>query len=79
VSFEGEKNLTEAGAWARRSVRHAWNDERVLRRAMNLLERLGDRAGALRLYDEFSTRLRTDLDAEPSAETAALWKAIRSR
>jgi len=79
AAFEGEQQLTEAGAWARRAVRHAWNDERILRRAMNLLERLGDRAGALRLYDEFSTRLRTDLDAEPSAETAALWKAIRSR
>ena len=79
VALEGEQRLTEAGTWARRAVRHAWNDERILRRAMNLLERLGDRAGALRLYDEFSTRLRTDLDAEPSAETAALWKAIRSR
>jgi serine/threonine-protein kinase len=79
VAFEGEQHLTEAGAWARRAVRHSWNDERILRRAMNLLERLGDRAGALRLYDEFSTRLRADLDVEPSAETTALWKAIRSR
>jgi len=79
ITFEGDQRLTEAGAWARRAVRHAWNDERILRRAMNLLERLGDRAGALRLYDEFTTRLRSDLDAEPSAETIALWKAIRSR
>ena len=46
---------------------------------MNLLDRLGDRAGALRLYDEFSTRLRADLDVEPSSETIDLWKAIRSR
>lgn len=79
VTFEGDQRFTQAGTWARRAVRHAWNDERVLRRAMNLLERLGDRAGALRLYDEFTTRLRTDLDAEPSAETIALWTAIRSR
>ena len=79
VAFEGEQQLTEAGAWARRAVRHSWNDERVLRRAMNLLDRLGDRAGAVRLYDEFSSRLRADLDVEPSAETTALWKAIRAR
>jgi serine/threonine-protein kinase len=79
ITFEGDQRLTQAGTWARRAVRHAWNDERILRRAMNLLERLGDRAGALRLYDEFSTRLRADLDAEPSAETIALWTAIRSR
>jgi len=79
VAFEGEQHLTDAASWARRAVRHAWNDERVLRRAMILLERLGDRAGALKLYDDFAARLRTDLEADPSSETRTLVNAIRSR
>lgn len=79
VAFEGDSKLTEAGASARRAVRHAWTDERVLRRAMTLLDRLGDRAGAVKLYEEFSGRLRADLDVQPSAETTALVNAIRAR
>jgi serine/threonine-protein kinase len=78
ATFEGERQLTEAGSWARRAVRHAWTDERVLRRAMNLLDRLGDRAGAIKMYDEFSNRLRADLDVEPSSETITLANTIRS-
>jgi DNA-binding SARP family transcriptional activator len=78
ATFEGDQQLTEAGSWARRAVRHSWNDERVLRRAMKLLDRLGDRAGAMKIYDEFSTRLRSDLDVEPSAETIALANTIRA-
>ncbi len=76
--FERDKELTEAGSWARRAVRHAWTDERVLRRAMNLLDRLGDRAGAIKIYDDFSNRLRADLDLEPSSETMTLANTIRS-
>ncbi len=79
VRFEGEDQLTKAGSMARRAVRHAWTDERVLRRAMGLLDRLGDRAGAIKIFDEFATRLRADLDVEPSTETAALAQSIRSR
>jgi DNA-binding SARP family transcriptional activator len=44
-----------------------------------MLDRIGDRAGAVKLYEEFAARLRTDLDVEPSPETSALVKAIRSR
>jgi DNA-binding SARP family transcriptional activator len=45
---------------------------------MKLLDRLGDRAGAMKIYDEFSTRLRSDLDVEPSAETISLANTIRA-
>jgi serine/threonine-protein kinase len=69
--------LTEAGAWAKRAVRYSWNDERTLRRALTLIARGGDRAGALSLYDEFASRLKADLDALPSDETVALVKQIR--
>jgi len=78
VNYEWNRQLTEASAWARRAVRHAWTDERVLRRAMSLLDRLGDRAGAIKMYGEFATRLRADLDVEPSTETTTLVNTIRS-
>jgi DNA-binding SARP family transcriptional activator len=79
VALEGDRRLTDAGVWARRAARHAWTDERVLRRAMSMLERLGDRAGAVKLYEVFAARLRADLEVEPSAETNALMKSIRAR
>jgi len=72
------EQLTEAGRWARRAVRYAWDDERALRRAITLLDRLGDRAGALRLYDEFARRLRAEYEAEPSRETLAMAAALRT-
>lgn len=78
VRFEGEQQLTQASSMARRAVRHAWSDERVLRRAMILLDRLGDRAGAIRMFDEFARRLRADLEIEPSSESVALANTIRS-
>jgi serine/threonine-protein kinase len=76
---EGENQFTDAGVMARRAVRFSWNDERVLRRALTMLDRLGDRAGALGVYEEFARRLRSELDAEPSAETAALVATMRTR
>jgi DNA-binding SARP family transcriptional activator len=79
VSLEAEHQLSNAGSWARRAVRHAWDDERVLRRAVTMLDRLGDRAGAVKLYEDFVARLRADLDVEPSAETVTLVNAIRAR
>ncbi|SOD03103.1 transcriptional activator domain-containing protein [bacterium JGI 053] len=54
-------------------------DERALRRLMSLLDGMGDRAGALRAHAGFAARLRADFDAEPSAETEALVRAIRAR
>jgi serine/threonine-protein kinase len=76
--FEKDASYTIASKWARRAVRFAWDDERMLRRALTLLDRSGDRAGALRLYEEFARRLKDELDAEPSPETAALAKQLRA-
>lgn len=76
-SQEGS-NLTDAGHWARRAVRFRWDDERALRRALSLLAAIGDRAGALRLYEEFARRLRAELEADPSRETVALARALRT-
>ena len=76
--MEADSRLSDAGVWARRAVRYSGTDERVLRRAMTMLDRVGDRAGALRLFEDFARRLRTDLDAAPSAETAALVATMRA-
>jgi TolB-like protein/Flp pilus assembly protein TadD len=51
----------------------------LVRRFVVLLDRLGDRTGAVSAYDEFAERVRTDLEAEPSAETTAVIAAVRDR
>jgi len=76
-SLEDDSRLTDAGRMARKAVRYSWDDERVLRRTITMLARIGDHAGALRLFDEFAERMRTELDADPSPETIALADTLR--
>ena len=75
--LETDSRLTDAAHMARHAARLAWNDERVLRRSLGMLERLGDRAGALRLFDAFARRLRLEYESEPSPETIAVVAALR--
>lgn len=77
-TLESEDRKTEAGLWAKKAVRNFWGDERVLRRTLTMLARLGDHAGALKLYEEFAERMRTELEAEPSPETIALAHSLRA-
>jgi serine/threonine-protein kinase len=70
--FETNDQYSDAAGMARIAIRYSWSDERALRRALLMLERLGDRAGALRLYEEFARRLRQELETEPSRETIEL-------
>ncbi len=76
-TFEQDASMTIAARWARRAARFSWDDERTLRRALALLDRAGDRSGALRLYDEFAQRLKADFAADPSPETEALVRQLR--
>ncbi|MBK8058944.1 MAG: hypothetical protein IPK33_14220 [Gemmatimonadetes bacterium] len=76
---ESGDDLTDAGRWARRAADFAPEDERRLRRVMELLERIGDTAGALRLYDRFERRLARDFQASPAAATRALIARLRQR
>ena len=71
--------LTDAATYGRRAVSLAPDDEGAFRRLVALLERLGDRAGVLREYDQFARRLKQEFDAEPAAETRTLIKAVRAR
>jgi serine/threonine-protein kinase len=75
--LEQDKKMTLAGSWAKKAVQYAGTDERVLRRTMSMLDRLGDKAGALRIFRDFSHRLELELDAKPSAETRALAEKMR--
>lgn len=75
--LESEDELSMAGQVARRAVHFSWDDERMLRRALEMLERLGDRSGGLQLYAEFCRRLRSDFDALPAPETVALAERLR--
>jgi TolB-like protein/Tfp pilus assembly protein PilF len=50
-----------------------------LRRLLRLLDRAGDRAGAVQAYETFARQLGRDLDVEPAPESQALITAIRVR
>jgi len=70
----------EAGArWAERGLWLAPLDEALVRQQISILDRLGDRAGAVQTYEGFAARLERELDVRPSAETQALLTAVRER
>jgi serine/threonine-protein kinase len=68
----------QAVAFGRRACELEPDQEGGWRRLMTLQDRLGDRAGALRTYDELAARLRREYDADPSTETAALAAKLRA-
>ncbi len=72
-------DLGAAAEWARRSIRLGLHDEDILRRLIALLDRRGDRAGAVQAYEEFAQQLRTELETEPSAETKAVLAEVQAR
>jgi len=77
--YETRSNLTTAAHWARRAIELAPSDEATVRRLISLLDRHGDRAGALAAYEAFARRVAEEYDAEPAAETRALIAAVRAR
>jgi serine/threonine-protein kinase len=54
-------------------------DERAIRRAITLFDRLGDRVAVLRIYREFAARIEVDFAMEPASETRALITTIWAR
>jgi serine/threonine-protein kinase len=76
---EARGSLAESAQWARRALRIAPLDEPALRRLLQALDRLGDRAGAVEAYEGFAKRLAAELEAEPAPETQALAAAVRAR
>jgi DNA-binding SARP family transcriptional activator/TolB-like protein len=76
---EARDRLPAAARWARHAVGLSPYAESGVRRLMTLLERTGNRAEAVHEYERFARRLATDLELEPSSETVALMKGIRTR
>lgn len=76
---EKQGNLAGAAHWARLGAEVAPYDEDGLRTLLGVLDRAGDRAGALQAYDRFARRLEADLGVQPAPETQAVVRAIRTR
>ncbi|HUF13089.1 MAG TPA: BTAD domain-containing putative transcriptional regulator [Longimicrobiales bacterium] len=69
-------DVVDAVHWARRATEWAPYDEAGVRRLLELLERCGDRAGAVRAYQAFRHRLERELEIAPAPETAALGERL---
>jgi len=74
-----EGNAAAAGRWAHRAASLAPFDEGLVVRAITLLDAVGDRSGAVRLFEAFAGRLEEELELQPSPETRALVEQIRAR
>ncbi len=73
-------NQSAAALQARRAAALSLDDdETTTRRLVTLLDELGDRAGAVRVYEDFARRLGREYGVEPSIETKALIESVRSR
>jgi DNA-binding SARP family transcriptional activator len=75
---EESGNAARALHWIGRLLVIRPDDERALRRTISLLHRVGDRAAAVRAYDDFRHRIEADYGLAPSAQTRALIAAVRS-
>jgi len=76
---EREGDLPTALQAARQAIALDLDDESALARLIALLDRSGDRAGALSAFETFRRRLEKEYDATPSPETDARIQAIRAR
>lgn len=72
-------DLATALEWARRAISIQPLSEPNHQRLMVLLDRSGDRAAALSAFEDLRALLRAEFEAEPSAETLELLRAIRER
>ena len=75
--YERGHHYTRAVDSARREVELSGGDERAVRRLIELLDRAGDRAGAIRAYEEFARKLEAEFDVVPSGATIALIERVR--
>ncbi|MBW3554093.1 MAG: tetratricopeptide repeat protein [Gemmatimonadetes bacterium] len=77
--YEAEEELSEAADWVRRALDLAPGDEATLRRLLRVLDRVPERAAALRAYEEYADRLEREYRMVPAPETLALIAGIRAR
>jgi DNA-binding SARP family transcriptional activator/TolB-like protein len=67
-----------AAVMARRALSLTPDDEEGVRRLMAILDRHGDRAGALRVYADWQQRLRAEYGVEPAPETRKLARRVQA-
>lgn len=77
-SREQAADAAGAAEWGQRAVDLSAGDEVALRRLLTLLQRLGNRAAAVRAYDAFARELEREYEMTPSETTRALLGRIRS-
>ena len=75
---ERDGDLTESVRRARHAVSLAPDDEQGVRRLIAILERAGDRAGAIRAYGDLERYLAAELQVAPSLATSTLIARVRS-
>lgn len=75
---EKRGDLTRALLWTRRLLAIRPDDECALRRMVGLLHGMGDRAAAIRVYEDFIRRLKADYGLEPSGQSRALIAKVRA-
>lgn len=79
AAAEEAGDLKAAVTWARRQTQLAPWDETGWQRLIAVLDRQGDRAGALAAYEDLASLLREEMEVDPSPETRALVERIRGR
>src|SRR5690348_15178276 len=79
MADQEERRGSAPGAtyWARRAMTISPQDESALRRLITLLDRLGDRPGAVRAYEDFARQLAQEVRADPTAEPEARAEPVR--
>ena len=73
---ETSGDAAAAVSYARRALDLSPYDEGTIQRVLRLLDRVGDRASAKRVFDTFANSLRADLDIEPSLGTVRLAQSL---
>ena len=69
----------DAIALARQAANMNLDDEGGIRRLIAALDRYGDRAGALRVFGDWQSRLRKEYGAEPAPETRKLAREVQAQ
>jgi DNA-binding SARP family transcriptional activator len=73
---EGNGDLHEATSWLRRALEITPVAEGAVRRLVSVLARAGERAEAIRAFDEYAGLLARRYELEPSAQTRRLVAAL---
>jgi serine/threonine-protein kinase len=68
----------DAVALARRALEFNPDDEEGVRRLIAILDRYGDRAGALHLFRDWQSRLQSEYGADPAPETRKLARKVQA-